>query len=249
MKTALPHVIGILLFLISAVNAQVNTEKLRRERERSGISGDIEFTYRIARGNSHLTEIGFSPNFLWRSGAHQAFTLNSLERVSSDDNAIINKGFSHLRYNYDFTDVWIYEAFLQLQYNREQGLNRRLLVGTGIRIEAIRRERFLLAVGVAAMLEKERLESGARTSIVRNSNYLNVKYGREKRWNFINTVYVQPKIDNWSDIRVLDEASLSVWLIDNLAATNTLTYHYDAKPPPGIKEYDLEFKAGLKFTF
>jgi len=243
------RITALLLLLSLPAFGQVNTEKMRMGLSKSGLAGDINLSYSVNLGNSELTKIGLGPNLIWRIGRNQVFMLNDLDRVYSKDGTIINKAFSHLRYNYDFTDRYIYEFFLQAQYNRTQNLSHRYLVGTGIRIIPFRRESFMMAVGITGMYEDEELSSGETSKIARGSSYIFVKADRVDLLSFINTIYVQPALDNWEDFRILDEAELSVWLTKNLALTTSLLYNYDSEPPEGIKHYDLELKNGLKFSF
>jgi len=244
----LPTILFLLLLWVPTFG-QVNTEKMRLGLSESGFAGDVDLTYSVTLGNSELTEIGLGPNFIWRIGRNQVFMLNDLNRVYSKDGTIINKGFSHLRYNYDLTDRYIYEFFLQAQYNRTQDLQHRYLVGTGIRIIPLRRESFMAAIGITGMYEDEELSSGETSRIARGSSYIFLKANREDLISFINTIYFQPALDDWDDFRILDEAELSVWVTKNLALTTALSYNYDSEPPEGIKHYDLGIKNGLKFSF
>jgi putative salt-induced outer membrane protein YdiY len=241
----------ILLFLLLSIPTwgQVNTEKMRLGLSESGFAGDVNVTYSVTLGNSELTKIGLGPNFIWRLGRSQLFMLSDLNRVYSKDGTIINKAFSHLRYNCDLTDRYIYEFFLQAQYNRTQNLQHRYLIGSGIRIVPFREKSFMTAIGITGMYEDEELSSGETSKIARGSSYIFVKVNRADLLSFINTVYIQPALDNWEDFRILDEAELSVWIIKDLALTTALSYNYDSEPPEGIKHYDLELKNGLKFSF
>ncbi|MCP4631909.1 MAG: DUF481 domain-containing protein, partial [candidate division Zixibacteria bacterium] len=168
-------IIIILLILTPSVIAQVNTEKMRMGLSESGFSGDINFSYSVNMGNSELTKIGLAPNFVFRSGKNQLFMLNDLDRVYDEEGSIINKAFTHLRYNYEFTDKFILEMFVQAQYNRSTNLDHRYLAGTGIRIIPIEQESFLMAVGLTGMHEDEELEGGESTKIIRGSSYLYLK--------------------------------------------------------------------------
>jgi putative salt-induced outer membrane protein YdiY len=239
----------IVVMMASLAIAQVNTEKSRLKLQRSGFSGHMGFTYSITKGNSELVEIGLEPDFIYRSGKHQVFMLNSLSRITSDDQSIINKGFSHLRYNYDLTGRYIYEAFTQAQFDKSQDLNERYLVGTGIRIVHLRTPKYLIANGIAGMYEYEKLKSGEVSELFRGSFYLYANIGIEDKMSFVNTIYIQPDVSNLEDYRVLNEGELQFAITDSFAFTSTLKYRYDSQPPANIKHYDLAVKNGLKFSF
>lgn len=237
------------MFCIVPALGQVNTEKLRRGLDEDGFAGGIEATYSITKGNSDLVEFGLAPGFVWRAGKHQTFMINELETASSDGGDLINKGFTHLRYNHELHSHWVYELFLQAQFDKSQDLTARYLAGSGMRLRLVRRELTQLAVGTTAMFEYEEIDSGEIIRIVRSSNYISFRAENPDRTTLSSTVYIQPKLSDANDIRILAEAALEINISKNLAFTNTLTYRYDSEPPEGIKEYDLKIKGGLKIIF
>jgi len=242
-------VILLLVLAAASLSAQVNMEKERRALAGNGVSGDLGVTYSLILGNSELYELGLSPNAVWRLRRHQVFTINELERVSSDDGSIINKGFSHLRYNFDLARCFVYEAFAQAQYDKSRDLIARYLAGAGLRTKIIRRDGMLLALGITGMYEYEESSSGEITRLARSSDYISVKIDNGGRLILGATAYFQPAVSDWSDLRVLVEADLTATIAGNLAFTHSLSYRYDSEPPAGIKEYDLEIRNGLKLIF
>ncbi len=229
--------------------AQVNTERKRLCLEESGISGNIGVTYSVTMGNSELIEFGLKPSLVWRGGKHQVFMLNDLSIVSSDDEDSISEGFSHLRYNYDITQRIIYELFLQAQYDKSQDLEERYLSGSGLRLIIFDKERSVIAGGLTGMYEYEELSSGKNTEIFRGSFYLSTRINIADKLKFANTVYLQPELGDLDDYRILNEGEFSVSISENMSFTSSVKYRYDSEPPPGIKNYDLELKNGLKFKF
>jgi hypothetical protein len=231
-----------------SASAQVNTEKMRLGLTESGIVGQLELTYELVRGNSELTSIGFSPNVVWRSGNFQTFTLNDVTRVQDSDGSIINKGFSHLRFNYFLSKKVVAEIFLQAQYDHSQDLSHRYLIGSGLRFLPVKKDSFLVAIGVAAMYERERLSSGEKSDLIRSSNYLSVNIVRGLL-TFNNAIYFQPAFKDFKDARLLIQTGLEVKIIKNLSLTTSLHYFHDSRPPKGIRYYDLAMKNGLSFSF
>jgi putative salt-induced outer membrane protein YdiY len=242
-------IIIILITLTVVVSAQVNTEKNRMGLQQSGFFGNLGLTYSITSGNSELIEIGLDPDFIYRIERHQVFMINNLSSTTSDDESIINKGFSHLRYNYDLTQRYIYELFVQAQFDKSQDLNERYLAGSGIRIVQVRNERYLIANGIAGMYEYEKLKSDEVTKLFRGSFYLFVDIGIKDKISFVNTIYIQPDMGNLDDYRILDEGELRFAINDDFAFTSSIKYRYDSQPPINIKNYDLTVKNGLRFSF
>lgn len=244
-------IMSSILFVLAAgpCFGQVNVEDQRLARDSSGFGGSINLSIEIERGNSDLTEIGLAPVFAYRSGPNLWFALNSYSFVEAEGGAVVNEGFSHLRYNYDLSRRVVPEMFVQLQYDREQQLERRNLLGGGIRVELVEIKGKALAVGLTAMYEYENLEGGESVHNARNSNYLATRLRINNTMTVSNTVYVQPVFDDWGDIRVLDDMQLSFAIARWLAMTLAVEYRYDSRPPEGVKEYDFSLKNGLKVLF
>ncbi len=245
------RIVSVVLVVVLAgtVSAQVNMEDQRRSLSVNGISGDVKAAYALTLGNSELYVLGISPNAVWRLGKHQVFTVNELERVSSEDGSIINRGFSHLRYNFDLAPCFAFETFTQAQYDKSQDLVARYLAGAGLRVSFIRQEGLLFAVGVAGMFEYEELSAGDIARPVRSSNYVSVRLGEGNRLKLTATSYVQPAVSDWGDLRVLTEIELTVIIASDFSFTHSLSYRYDSEPPAGVKEYDLKLQNGLKLAF
>jgi putative salt-induced outer membrane protein YdiY len=239
----------LVLFTSVSVSAQVNIEDKRLAREQSGLSGSVNFSIDLERGNSELTEIGVKPRLVLRAGRSQWFMLNSYSLVETDEASVVNEGFSHLRYNLSLSDLTVLEALTQYQYNREQDLQLRFLLGAGLRFELIEREKTSLAIGFTGMYEYEELEGGEIIRTPRNSDYVTIRIKRNEYLTLSNTVYVQPAFDDIGDFRVLDDLALTFSLSKWLALTLELSYRYDSEPPEGIKEYDLSLKNGVTVRF
>lgn len=202
----------------------------------------------MVSGNSDLRSVGLKPNLAYRKNIHQVFMLNNYEMVKSAGNSIINKGFSHLRYNYRQHSHWVWELFIQGEFNRSQNLDQRLLLGGGTRFPFTMKH-ITLALGITPMHEREK-ESISGQTTVRNriSSYFSAKLDREKL-KFTNTLYFQPAIETIHDFRILDEGKIDFIYTNNLAFSTGLRYRYDNVPPSGIKSYDLEIRNGLTVIF
>jgi hypothetical protein len=227
----------------------VNVEDQRLSQDSSGFGGSVNLSIEIERGNSNLTKIGLEPRFAFRTGNNLWFMLNSYTLVEAEGRGVVNEGFTHLRYNYDLSRSVALEALAQSQYNREQQLERRYLLGGGIRVRLIVGRRTALAVGLIAMYEYEKLETGESVSNVRNSNYIAARVQLNKTMTLSNTIYIQPLFDDLHDVRVLDDLHITFSIAKWLAMTMGVEYQYDSRPPAGVKEYDFSLKNGLAVRF
>ena len=239
----------VILLIAPSVSSQVNVEDRRMSRQQSGLSGSVNLSIELERGNSELTEIGLRPRLVYRSGPSQWFMLNSYSFVETDEASVINEGFSHVRYNYDLTERLVLEALTQFQYNRSQDLRQRFLLGAGVRYELVNRTHTGVIAGATAMFEYEELESREIIRTPRNSDYLTIRLRASGTMTMRNTLYLQPAFDDPGDLRILDDFEMTVAISKWLGLTLALQYRYDSEPPAGIKEYDLSLKNGLTITF
>lgn len=243
-------IILVLILVSAACYGQVNIEDKRMERESSGFSGSVNLSITLERGNSELTEVVGKPQLIFRAGRSQWLLLNSYSFVETDESSVVNEGFSHLRYNFNISSVVIIEALAQYGFDREQDLDSRLLIGSGLRFVVLEGGNAELALGVTGMYEREELVStGELIETPRNSDYIAVRFAANDIVTLSNTVYVQPAFDDIGDIRVLDNLELSAALSTWLEITLSLEYRYDSEPPDDIKEYDLSLENGLAVRF
>lgn len=242
---------GLLLVLLATIPClgQVNVEDQRLSRDSVGLGGSVGLSVEIERGNSDLTEISLDPGLVYRVRKSLWFLLNSYTFVEADGSGVVNEGFTHLRYNYDLSRAVVIEALAQSQYNREQQLERRYLLGGGLRLRLLNKRSASLALGLTAMHEDEKLRTGQSVRNARNSDYIAVRFRVNSTMVLANTVYVQPLFEEPADVRILDNLRASFKIAGWLVMTAELEYQYDARPPDGVKVYDFSLKNGLTARF
>lgn len=238
----------------SPTAAQINTEKMRAF-DVDGFATTLGGDFLIESGNSDLFEIGLNTRFDYRYERHYTFLTGQL-RYGEEGNATFkNRAFSHLRYNYQLTPWLIGESFTQLQQDGFKLLQLRVLVGGGARFQYVDAGTIGVFQGTTLMFEHENLNAGevighpARQSIVRWSNYLNVRIKLSEETSLVSTVYVQPRLDAFDDVRILHDASIAVAITRHLTLRTTLNLYYDSRPPDNIEDLDLELRNGLQVRF
>lgn len=242
------------LLLPAVAGAQVNTERLRGGAK-EGVSGSVEASFENDTGNTDLAEGGLSLGLHWRGGPHTALFVASVDAGRGRDGTTVNKGFAHLRGGRDLTDRIMWEAFVQHEYDRLARLTARSLVGTGPRFTLVERGKTAVHLGVAYMFEREKIDvlaGSGEAPVQRNhrvSSYLAVTVGSGSRVSFGNTVYVQPRIGEADDVRVLEEAGVKVGLVGRLSLNVALTVRYDGDPPAGVKYLDTALTNRLAWDF
>lgn len=63
------------------------------------------------------------------------------------------------------------------------------------------------------------------------------------------TAYVQPRFDDFDDVRLLNDMSVGVKVSDALLVSTTFRARYDGRPPDDIDDLDTRLATGIAITF
>lgn len=253
-RLLLAGLFGACLLCADAAHGQVNTERMRVldvEGVRTTLGGDVA----LQAGNVDLFEIGTTARVDVRRTPHYAFLAGELRYGIKSDEPFRDRTFGHLRYNYRLRSWLAAEAFTQLERDGFARLQLRTLVGGGLRVQYLALDAVKVFQGTTPMYEHENLEGDglaahpATVSTVRWSNYLNVRLWVAEGTHLIGTVYVQPRLDDVGDVRVLHQATLAVGLTEHVRLSAELDLRYDSRPPDEVESLDLALRNGLRVTF
>jgi hypothetical protein len=246
----------VLVTVSSAVSAQVNVETLRGDLRQKPATAQLEgaFTGRI--GNVEGVVAGGGANGAARTGDHRFYASTSGDYTRFSHETRVSKSFVHLRYNYVLLHDWLLaELFVQQQHDKFQRLLLRELLGVGPRFVIADEEDLRVAYGTSWMLEYERIAvaKGApdNPEIVaqRWNNYLSAMVRPDDRVRSIATIYVQPRFDAFSDVRVLLETAVQTDVTKVFGLKVLATLRYDTQPPTEVKRTDIEVKNAIVVKF
>jgi hypothetical protein len=236
-------------------HAQVNTETLRKRIHDKGFSLVVEGTFDGHTGNTRgltadgLVGIGYARD------RHLAFAFASADYSRLNGTVGIDKSFAHLRYDYELAGWSWWEVFAQAQSDLFQRIKIRNLSGTGPRFALYQDRQLGLFVGAAYMFEVDVIDAAPGTSgdqrvtAHRTSSYLSAQATLSDGIEAVTTSYLQPRIDDPSDLRVLSESGF-VFKMNKVFSTRlTFTAHYDSRPPSGVLPTDTELKDVLSLAF
>lgn len=253
------HQVGFLLTLCFSLLpgtalGQVNTERMRA-LEVEGFRSTLGVDVAVESGHTELFEIGTRARFDFRRGRHYTFATGEVRYGTQEGDPFRDRTFGHLRYNYQLLPRLVAEAFTQLQRRRFARLKLRTLAGGGLRIRYFDREAVKLFQGTTPMYEYENLDQSptaghpSTISTARWSNYLDLKLQFSEEAHFNLTVYVQPRFDEWADVRVLNQATLTAHLTEDIRLTTELSLNYDSRPPDKVESLDLSLQNGIEVSF
>lgn len=251
---------------VDVAAAQVNVESISSKAHEPGwgFAARADFGYSTGNVNYLSTKTSVSVQHLevfaelpveegaapWLRERWLLFGNYSLKSFS--DERVDNGGFGHLRWTRMWTPRVGTEVFSQLAYDEFRLLTWRLLGGGGVRIDIIHEASVGLWMGSGYMVEWERrnvpVDGPDPVEMVNHrwTNYITL------RWRLIkdvltlaNTVYIQPRWDDFSDIQVLDEASLETIITEHLSIAIGVYLRHDSDPPEGVESTDLNTQSSL----
>lgn len=164
-----------------------------------------------------------------------------------------NESFLHFRYIHTLTNdqKLRYELFSQVESNKFKQINKRTLLGLGVRYNLMN----LMSntkgyFGLAIFNEDITYENSAPAeNNNRFNSYLTYSLQLSKQtklsWNF----YYQPKIDDFSDYAYTTKAELTTELFKNVSLKVSLGANEDSNPVSGVKKSDVSQKTTFIFNF
>ncbi len=105
------------------------------------------------------------------------------------------------------------------------------------------------------MAERERLNVAAgapddpSTLHHRISSHVALAYRSDERVTLSNVLYLQPRIDNFSDFRVLNQAAVKMGISGAMSLKIEFTLRYDGEPPTTVEKLDTALSNRLVWDF
>jgi hypothetical protein len=243
--------LGALACRAAGSAGQVNTERLRRDDLPPGLSGSLEGSVSLNRGNVDFTLVELGGRLDHSAGDAATFLVGRGDLGFQDGERFTRSGMVHLRRVQGTSGRVAMEFFGQMDHDRSRNLSLRWLVGAGPRVRIVDRDGSDVGWGVGYMFEHERLDLSPedshpdRTSSHRLTTYVTANVPVAEGGAASATVYAQPRVDAWGDVRVLAEARLAAELTDGLALTVTWNLRHDSRPPLDVARVDTVVKTGL----
>ena len=241
-----------------AVSAQaiVNIESLRAGDAQPGYSGAVNLSVDGQSGNTDKLGINAGARLQWHGGAVTNFAILRYGYGETSGVQDTNKLFTHARHILQVTDTTAYEGFIQAERNVFNRLSFRGLIGGGVRLKLAEIPKVKsLHLGLGGFYSRETLEKRAgltdsgSQNIWRFSTYLNYVQRFNDSVRVLSTTYYQPAVDDFSDYRLMEEATLSVKMNDSLSLNVSLDLSHDSKPPQTVKKTDTIYSTGIEYSF
>lgn len=158
----------------------------------------------------------------------------------------------HLRFRLLPGGRWQPEAFVQYSHSEPQRLQGRFVTGLGPRVVLVDRPQGRLSAAALPMFEEERLtrdglaDDGRIESVFRVSTYLRGEWRSNRGSTLGGVVWIQPRIDDPADLRVLANTRLSLPIAGPLALELAGGIRWDARPPLDTRRLGITGDLGLR---
>lgn len=157
-----------------------------------------------------------------------------------------NMSLAHVRFNREVLSWLKAEGFTQMQYNKLLGLDRRNLLGAGLRYKLAEKDNQWYYLGSSVMLDYEKVNQGEESILYgRSSFYFSWTFKELDEWSITSTSYFQPLLNRLNDYRLAGQHSFSMAVNKNWAVRVELTHFYDSRPPVGIIKSTFTSTLGL----
>ncbi|HZH05021.1 MAG TPA: DUF481 domain-containing protein, partial [Myxococcaceae bacterium] len=167
----------------------------------------------------------------------------------------VNRDLEHFRYRWERFARVHFETFVQRDRDPFRRLVLRTLGGAGPRFLLATTGATVTALGVAYMLEYERLSAGdfpdsAEEQLAhRLSAYAVVTVKLNELLSFGETLFAQPRFGRPRDYRLLSETQWVVAVNKSVSLKAALSMAYDNRPPASRRPLDTATRMSVQLKF
>ena len=249
----LPWLGAWILYALPA-HAIVNIEDLRMDETQPGWASSSTLSFSGKRGNLHEDKLSLNGGIQWNREDLQVrnLILFTFNRSSAEGTTFSKDEFAHVRHTRQLTDISAVEFFAQHQ---EEPLNngyRRQLVGSNARFRVT--QPFIDGYfGAGLMYEERRVVPLADIEVAREdwrfNLYLNSRYELSDHADLALSFYVQPSVDDVSDIRSIVNLGVTSRITRWFALTLDVSYSNESEPLFGQRHDEWSYAMGINLRF
>lgn len=236
--------------------AIVNVEGMRVRQPEEGVSGNVDVSLGGKSGNTDKRELALDGRVQWHRDKVTDFVILSYDYGEANDIRNVNASLLHGRHVVQYLPRRAWEAFVQAEHDEFTRLSFRGLAGGGWRFtQTEEMGRLALHIGVGAFAVNETLEKRAGLSddgsdnYARGNFYLAYKQQLNPQMSVSSTTYYQPRLDDFPDKRILEQAALAVKMTDRLNLTLSINIAHDSRPPQTVEKTDVSYNTSLSYKF
>lgn len=239
------------LHAASASAQIVNVQALFDENRGPGRSAAVDLGADWRTGSINLFSLRGALLGQWRTDNHTWMGVIRGEYAFAAEEVIVSKVMEHVRYRYRFTERLSGETFLQHEFDEFRRIQFRALLGVGPRLKVLTDKKATLVVGIAMMLEHERIrrdaepDAGDFRTDPRLSSYILGRLEFMENVALVQTLYAQPRVTNFADIRLLNDTIFEVKPNERLTVGIGFNLTFDNSPPMAVPKLDTQLRTSV----
>jgi hypothetical protein len=244
------------LFFICLISFQLQAQIVNIEAKRVNLSdttavyGQLNLGFNLVENGNSIISINGGANIEFVKKKHWFLILTNYNFFQAGKEGFVNDGFLHFRYNYQLNKYLTYESFTQAQYNEKLNLRLRWLLGTGLRLTLLKKEKQDAHLGLSYMYEyNEENDPEREFRDHRMSSYLSFSFKVFPNAKISNTTYYQPVLNEFTDLRLSSQTALLINFTSKLLFTSTFNITYDSRVPGEVENTFYSFRNGIRWKF
>ena len=245
--------VSFLWLLPNLAWAIINIEREGVDDGALGREGTFQVSVNGQSGNSETVSAELGARIHWRYADYSQFVAVSAKYGESAGETNADQTFLHLRHIQGAkVEPLAWEVFAQLERDEFRDLNVRALLGAGVRRNLWRdlvQTSATLGLGGFYSFERYDSDPDEDETRLRANSYFALQHQLSEQTSVSSTTYVQPRVTQLSDLRVLQQTALTVALAKQLALKVSLDIMHDSEPPRDVEATDVVYKTTLVFEF
>lgn len=241
----------LLIFSIKAGSQIVNIENARMRSDTIGWQGSLGAYGSLTQNTVQIFQAGLDAKLQYKTKSNSGLwlILGNMDMLRVKSLKYVSNGMLHIRYNFKVNDWLRWEAFGQYQDNAVTQIDHRILLGTGPRFKLVDRKSFRMYLASLMMFENEKeiTKPAVIHNDIRNSSYLSFTWLPASNLELVSTSYLQPKMDQFSDNRILNQVSFKVKATPHFSMSIKWNYLHDKFPAGKAPKTVYTFGTGLNY--
>lgn len=240
----------VLLSMAHLAQAITNIEERRLKDQDDGWQRIVELGFNGESGNNRKRQLNNALNISWQNEDIRFFTWASYQYGTSNGNKTDDNSFLHNRVVFNHRRVWAQEIYLQYQSDPFAALERRILLGSGVRYQHRFSDTSFINQGIGIFHEEMR----EREDTLTISQKTRLSLYTFKMWNpgtyrVQSTLYVQPAFDDIEDVKAIWQWALVVPLGQRTEWRWQWQSSWDSKPPANTfkENHKTQFRLAIRF--
>lgn len=242
----------LLAFSFSCLFAIIDIASIDFGDKEEGLSGSVYGSFQTKRGNTNREEAEYGGRLEYDTNKSITWIQGSAEHDTASGYTTDDNAFVHLRHIHQIQNPsWAAEVYYQIKQNQFKNLNKRSLIGAGLRYKVFDSHDYgKLFFGLSAMDEKityNEVDPDEHNS--RASAYFSYGLDITKAFELSYLGYYQTKFDNSSDYLTSSMVEMTIHLTKVFDLSYVLEFDYDAAPALNIHNTDTRQRLSFIYRF